>query len=428
MKNYVAAILLGCALIFSVGLNIYLLRNLSEIKGQITVFSSQAVTADEQITDLQEQLADLQARLAQRNEQIGTLENSLEESSTQIESLETALAESNTRIENLETALAESNTTTAGSEEQAAENKYQQSNYPLASTAPAAVLEGGILQNPYSSLSVPTQINKIGEDYFLVDCYHNQILTSTSMDTPLEEWYVVTDQINRGHTIAGDGTVYLADDTENHRILIFEKKERRFYLTQIFENIGVRPHYIVYSETDKRFYALSSMTGELYVFYRRDESSDVFLEKILSVPELNNVYVRSFTIDNNDIYFVACNGTILRTRKKDLTVLERWRVPAEYAGMVQISKIQNYFYITVSTDIAGNADYATIFRIRDLAQLADTPPESLYTHFTQGGTPYYISYFDDSYFLTQHCMIPGTGVWKLQISDDGLDDIQVLYP
>lgn len=98
MKNYVAAILLGCALIFSVGLNIYLLRNLSEIKGQITVFSSQAVTADKQITDLQEQLADLedlqeqvtdlQSRLAQSNEQIRTLEDSLAESNAQIESLE----------------------------------------------------------------------------------------------------------------------------------------------------------------------------------------------------------------------------------------------------------------------------------------------------------------------------------------------------
>lgn len=400
MKKTVAAIFLGCALIFSVGLNIYLFRNLSEIKGQITVFSSQVVTADEQITDLQEQLADLQARLAQSYEQ----------------------------IESLETALAENNTITAESEEQAAKNKYRQLDYPLASTAPAVVLEGGILQNPYSSLSVPTQINKIGEDYFLVDCYHNQILTSTSLDTPLEEWYVMTDQINYGHTIAGDGTVYLADDTENHRILIFEKIDQRFYLTQIFENIGIRPHYIVYSETDKRFYALSSMTGELYVFYRRDESSDVFLEKILFVPELNNVYVRSFTIDDNDIYFAACNGTILRTCIRDLTVLERWSVPAEYAGMVQISKIHNYFYITVSTDIAGNADYATIFRVKDLAQLADTPPENLYSHFTRGGTPYYISYFDDSYFLTQHCMIPGTGVWRFQVSDEGLDDIQVLYP
>lgn len=378
------------------------------------MFSSQAVTADEQISDLQEQVTDLHAHLDQSNEQIGTLEN--------------LLAESNAQIESLETTLAESNTTIAESEQQAAENKYRQPDYLLASTVPAVVPEGGILQNPYSSLSVPTQINKIGEDYFLVDCYHNQILTSTSLDTPLEEWYVVTDQINRGHTIAGDGTVYLADDTENHRILIFEKIDQRFYLTQIFENIGIRPHYIVYSETDKRFYALSSMTGELYVFYRRDESSDVFLEKILSVPELNNIYVRSFTIDNNDIYFAACNGIILRTRKRDLAVLERWTAPDEYAGMVQISKIQNYFYITVSTDISGNADYATFIRVQDLSQLADTPPENLYSYFTQGGTPYFISCFDGSYFLTQHCMIPGTGVWRLQVTDDGLEDVQALFP
>ena len=305
---------------------------------------------------------------------------------------------------------------------------FRQPDYLLASTVPASVQEGGILQNPHSSLLVPTQITKIGDDYFLVDCYHNQILTSTSLDTPLEDWYVMTDQINRGHTIAGDGVVYLADDTENHRILIFEKADGRFYLTQIFEDIGIRPHYVVYDETDKRFYALSSMTGELYVFYRREETSQVFLEKILSVPELDNVYVRSFTIDNNDIYFAACNGTILRTRKKDLTVLERWQVPAEYAGMVQLSRIQNYFYITVSTDITGNADYATIIRVRDLAHLADAPPENLYSYFTQGGTPYYISCFDDSYFLTQHCMIPGTGVWRFQITNDEINSLQVLYP
>lgn len=301
-------------------------------------------------------------------------------------------------------------------------------DYPIASTTPAVVPESGSLQNPYSSLSVPTQITKIGDDYFLVDCYHDQILTSMSLDTPLEEWYVMTDQINRGHTIAGDGIVYLADDTENHRILVFEKKDQHFYLTQFFEDIGIRPHYIVYDEESKWFYALSSMTGELYVFCRRENSSDVFLEKILSVPELNNVYVRSFTIDNSDIYFVACNGTILRTSKEDLTVLERWTIPAECAGMVQLSKIQNYFYITVSTDINGNTDYANFIRVRDLDQLADNSFENLYSHFTQGGTPYYISYFDGSYFLTQHCMIPGTGVWRFQVTNDELDDIQVLYP
>ena len=71
------------------------------------------------------------------------------------------------------------------------------------------------VKNVQPSLSVPTQITKIGDDYFLVDCYHNQILTSKTPDAPLTDWYVMTDQINRGHTIAGDSTVYLADDTEN---------------------------------------------------------------------------------------------------------------------------------------------------------------------------------------------------------------------
>lgn len=307
-------------------------------------------------------------------------------------------------------------------------NRHRQPEFLQASAALVVSPEGGILKNPYSTLSVPTQITKIGEDYFLVDCYHDQILTSTSLEAPLEEWYVMTDQINRGHTIAGDGVVYLADDTENNRILIFEKKEQRFFLTQTFDNIGIRPHYIVYNEADRRFYALSSMTGELYVFYRQKESSNVFLEKILSVPELNNVYVRSFTIDNKDIYFPACNGTILRTRKKDLAVLERWSVPDEYAGMIQITKIQNYFYITVSTDIAGNADFATFIRVRNLAQLTDTSPENLYSHFTEGGTPYYMSRFDSAFFMTQHCMMPGTGVWRFQATDDGLEDVQVLYP
>lgn len=109
------------------------------------------------------------------------------------------------------------------------------------------------VKNVQPSLSVPTQITKIGDDYFLVDCYHNQILTSKTPDAPLTDWYVMTDQINRGHTIAGDGTVYLADDTENNRVLIFEKQDGQFYLTQLFNEIGTRPHYVVYDETENVF-------------------------------------------------------------------------------------------------------------------------------------------------------------------------------
>lgn len=122
--------------------------------------------------------------------------------------------------------------------------------------------------NPYFDLSVPTYITKLQDTYFLVDCYHDEIIYSDSLDRELNEWEVMTDEINRGHTIASDGVVYLTDDTENNRILVFEKEDGRFIHTQTFSDIGIRPHYIVYDETSGYFYALSSMTGELYVFSR----------------------------------------------------------------------------------------------------------------------------------------------------------------
>lgn len=288
--------------------------------------------------------------------------------------------------------------------------------------------ECGTSYNVQPALSVPTQLTKIGEDYFLVDCYHDQILTSPSLDAPLTQWLVLTNRISRGHTIAGDGTVYLADDTENNRILIFEKRDGAFYLTQTFEDIGIRPHYVVYDEDTRRFYALSSMTGELYVFLRPDpDSASVALEKILSVPELDNIYVRSFTIEGDDIYFVSGNCSILRTRKKDLEILEFWPVPEEIAGMIQLTRIQNYYYITVSTDLYGSQDYATILRVKDLSELAAGNWEDIYSTFIGGGTPYYISCFDGHYYLTEH-RIPGHGVWRFDVEDDRLVNVETLFP
>lgn len=308
---------------------------------------------------------------------------------------------------------------------------YQKQKQPdfikLASTLEVP-LQCGTQYNVQPALSVPTQITKIGEDYFLVDCYHDQILTCPSPDQPLTQWLVLTDQIDRGHTIAGDGTVYLADDTENNRILIFEKREGTFYLTQTFEEIGIRPHYVVYDEDTCRFYALSSMTGELYVFFRPDQNSAaVALEKVLSIPELNGIYVRSFTIDGDDIYFVSGNSSIIRASKKDLSVLETWPVPDQIAGMIQLTKIQNYYYITVSTDLYGSQDFATILRVRDLSDLSSQNWEDIYSSFIGGGTPYYISFFDGHYYLTEH-RIPGHGVWQFDVVDDQLINIRTLFP
>ena len=280
--------------------------------------------------------------------------------------------------------------------------------------------------NPFSSLSVPSCITRIGEDYFIVDTYHDQIICSDSLTRPLTEWRVVTDQITRGHTIAGDGTVYLADDTENNRVLVLEKKDGKFLLTQEFAAIGTRPHYVVYDEKTERFYAYSSMTGELYVFRRLKDSSQVVLEDIRSIEKLNGVYVRSFTIMGDEIYFVSGNSTIIRAKLKDLSILEEYPVPAEIAGMIQLEKIQDYYYITVSTDAAGSQDYATILRTSDLHALASGEYEDIYSYFVGGGTPYYMGSFDGHYYLTEH-RIPGCSIWQFDVIENEITNVTLLY-
>lgn len=280
--------------------------------------------------------------------------------------------------------------------------------------------------NPYSELSVPTYITKINDLYFLVDCYHDQILYHDNLDDPLTDWLVMTNEINKGHTFASDGRIYLADDTENNRILVFEQLEGSFVHTQTFSGIGNRPHYILYHQPTDTFYAWSSMSGEMYLFRHDPDDSRMYLSEIRRIEQLDNIYVRSFTILDDEIYFVSGNSSILRVDLDTFELLEAYPVPDSMAGMIQLTKIQDYYYITVSTDIAGNQDYATILRTRDLSNLSQGGYEDIYEYFIGGGTPYYITSFDGAYYLTEH-RLPGHSVWRFRVQDNGLIDAETIY-
>lgn len=283
-----------------------------------------------------------------------------------------------------------------------------------------------IPKNPYHDLCIPTWLTKVGDTYFLVDCYHDQIIYNDNLTDPLDEWLVMTDEISKGHTLASDGIVYLADDTERHRILVFEKKDGTFILTQTFDDIGNRPHYIIYDEPTDTFYAWSSMSGEMYLFRHSSDSSYMELTEIRRIEALDNIYVRSFTIIDDEIYFVSGNSSIIRADLNSFEILETYPVPDNIAGMIQLTKIQDYFYITVSTDITGNQEYATILRTKDLTSLASGSYEDIYSHFIGGGTPYYITHLDDAYYLTEH-RLPGHSVWRFQAEDNVLQNIETIY-
>lgn len=286
-----------------------------------------------------------------------------------------------------------------------------------------------IPRNTFADLSVPTYVTKVNGTYFLVDCYHNQIIYHDNLTDPLTDWQVLTSEIDKGHTIASDGLVYLADDTEGNRILVFEKKEGVFYHTQTLDGAGNRPHYIVYDAPTDTFYVWSSMNGEMYLCRHDSGDTQMYLTEIRTVDALKETYVRSFTIDKNSIYFVSgIPGTpaILEADLNTFVVQETYPVPDEMAGMIQITPAEGSYYITVSTDSTGSQDYATILRTKTLRDLTEGIYEDIYENFVGGGTPYYITKIDNAYYLTEH-RIPGHAVWKFDITEDGVTNVEAVY-
>ena len=288
-----------------------------------------------------------------------------------------------------------------------------------------------IPDNPNASLSVPTYITKVDDTYFIVDCYNNQVIYHDNLTDPLYEWQIMTNDIAMGHTLASDGLVYLIDDTENNRVLVMEKDQNEngqtiFVPTQEFLDIGNRPHYIIYDEYTDTFYVWSSQNGEMYLFRHAKEDSRMYLTEVRSIPSLSNVYVRSFTIIGDRIYFVSGNSSIIEADLYSFKIKKEYPVPPEMAGMVQITRIQDYYYITISTDVTGNQDYATMLRVKDLGDLSAGNYENVYHYFIGGGTPYYITMIEDSWYLTEH-RLPGHSIWRFQILDNEIVNVTSVY-
>lgn len=266
--------------------------------------------------------------------------------------------------------------------------------------------------NQYENLCVPTLLTKIKNDYFIVDCYHNQILVSEDVTKSIEEWKVLTDQINKGHTICSDGVVYLCDDTENNRILVFAKQGEEFYYLDAFDNIGKRPHFISYNEKNDSFYVLSSLTGEFYIFKRKKDTYEVYLDKCVQIPQLDGVYVRTFTFIDGLIYMPAGNGFIYEVDPDSFEILSFQALPNELGGPTQLIKIGDYYYMTVSTDRNVNPDFANLVRVKSPDDFIDGDYESIRDRFCNDGTPYVISEVDGIFYLAYHADDGKNCMWQ----------------
>lgn len=292
-------------------------------------------------------------------------------------------------------------------------------------------------KNTYDSLNVATYIVKAGENYFIADCYHDQIIYNDNLSDPLSEWNVLTDEVHYAHTIASDGLMLLVDDTENNRLLVFQQTEEGYVHTQTLERIGMKPHYVQYDDKNQVFMAWSSITGEMYIIRRASQSDEnglypLYIEKILKIDELYGIYVRSFTILEDGIYFVSGHNNhkiiqaAINSDGDGFDIVAEYDVPGSMAGMVQMTKIQDYYYITVSTDDQENQDSATIIRAVSLEGLADGMYEDIYDRFgISGGTPYYITEIDGRYYMAHHRT--NENIIAFDINENMIENVEVLY-
>ena len=279
--------------------------------------------------------------------------------------------------------------------------------------------------NGFDYLQVPTQITKLGNTYYIADCYHDQIIYSENLNTSLKQWKVMTNNLHQPHALASDGTVYVVVDTENHRVISYTKSSDRFHEIQTFEHIGKRPHYITYEPSDGLFYVWSSLTGEMYLFRRTPDTATLTLAEKRVIPLLDGLYVRSFTIIGDSILFPCVElGAILQVNRNTFEIEQYYPVPDTIAGMVQIVPIGDYFYITISSDRNYDRSSASIIRTKDLSQLQYGGYENL-QQFFGNGTPYYISHFDGSYFMTHHDAAPK--IYRFQVENNNLKNISGLY-
>ena len=302
-----------------------------------------------------------------------------------------------------------------------------------AQTAQPEVFQGASLTDnvDYSwedTLYVPTMIQKIEDTYFLVDCWHHRVLYSESITDNIQNWKTLSDEgYKGGHTIASDGELYLLDNTDANEVLVYKKENGAFIKTQTMKGVLGRPHFVVYDESKDRFLVIGSIVGKIYIFKNRNgtlEWSDT-----VTLPEIQSSYVRSISIINEQLYTVSGPGKLFvyDMTDTDFILNKAYDIPDCYFGMNQVVKIDEYYYLTVNTDNQGNVAAATILRVKDLDDISKGQEENLYETLGFATQPYFITHFDNRYFLTEISAEGENGIVSFDIHNGTISDVQWLF-
>ena len=286
-------------------------------------------------------------------------------------------------------------------------------------------VKGRMVASYRSQLYVPTSVTKIDDTYFIMDCWQSRLLYSHSMDKPIEKWNIATEDIAGGHTVASDGELYITEDTEGSRIIVLKKNENSFEEVQTIDGITGRPHYSIYDQETRKFYVLSSGEGTIYVF--ENEGGMLKMQQKCAFDELQGSYIRSMSIIDSYLYLTAGPAAITKIdyHGDTLAIMDSYSVQEELYNMNYITKIQDYYYCT--TNLTGEDQHSGIFRAKNLEDFATGNYEALYDKMGFEGTPYFISFFDDKYYITEVGENGNNGIRSFEINNNEITNVKKVF-
>lgn len=261
----------------------------------------------------------------------------------------------------------------------------------------------------------PMFITKIGTLYFIADSWNHRLLYSHDVKQPIKNWKVLDDNIAAPHSIAGNGTIFIAEDTGRDRLFVYTLTTKGFVKTQVIGDIKGRPHRTMYDPATRKFYVLTSDTQNMYTL--SVQNGKVLIDSKKNLPYLEAAYVRSFSIIDGLMYFVSGPNQILVANYKDGTfsLQEKYDVPAGYRSMNDIKKLGSYYYITVYSN--------QFIRLKDLSDFSTA--ENLYTKLGFKGIPYYMSYFDGKVYVTE--IDSYSAIRSFKLYNDEITKTEVLH-
>jgi len=259
---------------------------------------------------------------------------------------------------------------------------------------------GAFVNHPLSAattyqdrLYTPTQIAKLFGTYFIVDCWHHRILYSKKITTRLSDWNVLDDNLAGPHSIASNGSIYVADNTGRHALNIYRpSSDNKFELIQTVPNIGRRPHRVLYDFPNKQFLVVGSMDQSIHICIEKDGKLMVVFQR--EVTQLEKQYCRSITIKDDVLYFVGSNDILMFELKRHALgeMIRKIKLNEKYTGS------NDLFFLDDSAGLLTSTP-KTIVSFKSLSDLERGTAADLSLLFR--GTPYYIERFDNKVWIPE---------------------------